>query len=592
MRMISAAVLFIFCAVEMLKSSYLGAALTAAVLVLWFSDRRPAMQVRSLLTLSSACLALGCVSRAFDFSSLWNLGAMAAAIFAGLALLAWRKPNSGKLLTPAAFMLGLYLFAGGWMPPTASRLALGDGSTGYIVSGVWASPANEAGGANIQSEYASSRFIERIGATVLDAGAELPDLSGYARIVLFTPTRPLTEKATEQLMRWVRRGGRLIVIVDHTDLFGHARVANAVLGHAGLRANYDAVLPPVDGYVYYYGIGTRLAGLTACSLQGKGDPVYWTMGYAEAVDYGGASFFGDLSPTEGDDAGLHFVGMRTTCGLGEVVAFGDSTFFANFSLERCASSIALRELTSGRAGIPAHDIGLAAMLFMLIPWRLATIAAMLSASFLFIGGSFQDKPHVDSGATVLSGDTDLTDRESGPLAGLIAAHHAYGAPPVRWGTSSAGSGHLAVGGIDLHPAPRTPRTSTLDSAMDEALSHEFVRLFASRDLNSVSHFGSVWFDDGVGALRDEVFSSFWKKTEFSLSVVQTEQMRFGKINGRTLPSPISVRVHWLSSGQGWALLGRGYVARWIPEQGVFLVRSSWQMNHLEINTLVLGARCD
>ncbi len=585
-------ILIIFCSVEMIKSSYLGAALSAVVLVLWLADGRHTLQIGQLLTLSSACLALAFISRTFDILPPWSLGILAGAIFAGLALLAWRTPTLGKFLTLAAIILGVYLFAGGRILPSASRLVLGDGGTGYIVSGFWASPANEAVGANIQSEYSSSRFIERIGATILDAGAELPDLSGYTKLVLFMPTKPLTAKSTDQLIRWVRGGGQLMVVVDHTDLFGHARVANAVLRNVGLRANYNAILPPLGGYVYYHGAGASLAGLTACSLEGKGDPIYWTMGYSEDVDYGGASFFGDLTPTEGDKAGIHFIGMRTTCGLGEVVTFGDSTFFANFALERYASSIALEELTGGRAGIPIHDIALAALMFMFLPWRLATVVAVLCAPFLFIGGSSRAKQDKYSQVSLISGDTDLTDREDGPLAALLAAHHAYNPPPIRWGCSFAGSGHVSVCGIDFHPLSRVASSSTLDSAMSETLSPDFVRLFASHDIKSVSHFGSVWFDDGVGVLRDEIFRSFWSNSKFSLSVEREEIMRFRKINGTSLEAPILVRVHWLSSGNGWALLGRGYVARWIPEQGVFLLRSNWQMNYLDIKTSVIGARCD
>jgi hypothetical protein len=590
MRVLTATGLLIFSVIEMLKASYLGAAISALVLIIWLADGRHNLQFRNLLILSSASISLAIISRSFSFSPFWNFGLLASAIFAGLAFFTWRKPKVGKFLTPAAIILGVYLLAGSRALPSASRFLIGDGRTGYVVSGTWASPTNESGGADIQSEYASSRFIERIGAAILDAGSEMPDLSGFSKLVLFTPTRPLTAKATDQLMRWVRRGGRLIVIVDHTDLFGHGRVANQVLSHAGVRANYDAILPPVGGYVYYQGTGTSLAGLTACSLEGRGDPVYWTSGYAEDVDYGGASFFGDLTPTEGDRYGLHLVGMRTTCGLGEVVTFGDSTFFANFSLERHASSVALQELIDGPAGIPLHDFALLAMLCMLLPWRIAAVSAAFLVSCLYLVGDSHAKSQNKGRVIELSGDTDLTDQESGPLAALLASHHAYGAPPIHWVRSNAGSGHLSVDGFDFRPARHRSNTSTLESAMNEPLSTDFVRLLNSRDLKAVSHFGTVWFDDGVGVLRDEIFRSFWKKSLFNLGVEREEFMRFGKINGNPLPSPVSIKVHWLTSGQGWALLGRGYVARWIPEQGVFLVRNSWQINHLEIKTFVIGGR--
>lgn len=596
MRFLLLAVVMACAAVDALKGAFLGQALGVVFASLHLSalcagSLRPAVLAR--LALAALCVAG--VGHDFDLVALRELGLLLAAFSALAALFSLKPLLRDRLRLPAGFLLAAYLLANAAALPLIGDLVLARPQRiGYIRSGVWADADDKGAGANIETGYSSSRLIRNLGAEVLDADRGLADLRSFGTLVLFTPTKPLAAGDIDRICGWVRAGGRLVVIVDHTDLFGHARVANQVLASFGVAAGYDAIVPRGEQYVYYLGPGGRLAGLTACSLRGNGDPIYAAIGFSESVDYGGESFFSDLSATEGDKAGVHCVGLRSTCGLGQVVVFGDSTFFANFAISRHASVAALQGLTAPCPGYPVHDIALIACLLLVLPLR----AGILSAGaclLLIVGAKLRPsvRPAGDAAqadAFVLLGDTDLTDRESGPLAALVASHYAYADRPVIWGATNPGSGELSAMGTLLRPGSATCGRSGLLSGLGADLAGPFEALMRGRDVRSVAHFGTIWFDDGVGALREELFRSFWGRREFSLGISGEETMRFSELNGRRLEQPVEVKVRWLSCGDGWALLGEGYVGRWVDGPKAFLLRRSWQINGMHVDTTVLGRR--
>ena len=68
----------------------------------------------------------------------------------------------------------------------------------------------------------------------------LPDANSV--FMLKMPTIPLSEAFSIRLAEWVRTGGRLIVVADHTDLYDSAQNLNSFLGkHLGALINSDAV---------------------------------------------------------------------------------------------------------------------------------------------------------------------------------------------------------------------------------------------------------------------------------------------------------------------------------------------------------------
>ena len=79
--------------------------------------------------------------------------------------------------------------------------------------------------------YPVGRLVEPIDERTLD---------GCAVLVLKTPSVPYAEEEVAAIDAFVRSGGGLFVIGDHTNVFGTTTVLNPVLARFGLALNYDS----------------------------------------------------------------------------------------------------------------------------------------------------------------------------------------------------------------------------------------------------------------------------------------------------------------------------------------------------------------
>ena len=156
--------------------------------------------------------------------------------------------------------------------------------------------------------------------------------------LIITPTIPMDTKEIQAIREFVSRGGRLVVIADHTDLYGHARVMNSFLNSMGIYVEYDALFN-IQSYhskilLSHVPINT-IEAKTPCSFVVT-SPAYifgWAPNWiSEKADYTRPNFFGELKWTTDDVVGNWPVGGIVKYGKGEVVFWGDSTMFANFSI--------------------------------------------------------------------------------------------------------------------------------------------------------------------------------------------------------------------------------------------------------------------
>jgi hypothetical protein len=149
---------------------------------------------------------------------------------------------------------------------------------------------------------------------------------------------------------FVARGGRLLVLGDHTDVFGLMEPTNRLLEPFGIAYRFDSAYPLVEGglgrslrsafggpcwhasggHVPTTGIGGSLA-LTAPAF-----PLVWSD--AAFSDWGlrentQGSFLGNyrLDPTE--EVGVQVVVAGSRFGAGRVLVFGDTTAFQNGTLD-------------------------------------------------------------------------------------------------------------------------------------------------------------------------------------------------------------------------------------------------------------------
>lgn len=164
------------------------------------------------------------------------------------------------------------------------------------------------------------------------------DLKNIDLLLILTPTYMFSNDDIEKIVNFVKSGGKLVAISDHTDLYGHARNLNKLLRIFRVQINYDSVFSPISDKVTIDFLRLNLPRMdvkTPCSIS-----VFTfadIFGVArnsirEMADYSRANFFGELRWTADDRLGDFVVGATVPYGLGEITIFSDSTIFSNFAI--------------------------------------------------------------------------------------------------------------------------------------------------------------------------------------------------------------------------------------------------------------------
>jgi hypothetical protein len=195
----------------------------------------------------------------------------------------------------------------------------------------------------LKGGYSYSLMKEAIGnkysLTSIDSRSELSNvLPTLDAAIIITPTIPFKNQEIQEIRKFVTNGGRLVVVVDHTDIYGHGRVVNSLLKGTGINVEYNALFNMKD-----YNAEVRLPSMpmnsvrpkTSCSLTFAKRGYVWgwsTNWISEKADYTNPNFFGELHWTADDLVGNWPVGGIAKYGKGEIVIWCDSTIFANFCL--------------------------------------------------------------------------------------------------------------------------------------------------------------------------------------------------------------------------------------------------------------------
>jgi len=171
-------------------------------------------------------------------------------------------------------------------------------------------------------------------------------LSRYDVLIIKTPEQPIPDDEAAAIDRFVRAGGGLLLVGDHTNLLGMGTHLNALCARYGMRFRYDSVSDGLTGgFVDYLGpwlgrhVGAlhvdRLEFMTSCSLQlsGAAEPILASEGCRrEAHDYSGSSFFGRRGPHPEMEQGRTVLAATVRVGQGRIAAFTDSTVWSSFAV--------------------------------------------------------------------------------------------------------------------------------------------------------------------------------------------------------------------------------------------------------------------
>lgn len=203
----------------------------------------------------------------------------------------------------------------------------------YMNHGVWCkpSPAYTLENLSNSSAYSYSELCKMLEADTIN---NLQSLDKYNELWIMTPTKPFTNDEITCIRNWVRRGGHLIVGTDHTDLYGHARVANSLLHVFGCEVSYASVFETNKSSYFANCMGYLCPLKTPNSIEKMafGFPLLSIAAWKERAYYANDNFFGPMSANANNTFDIQDIVSTRHYGMGRVTVVADTTFCANFSI--------------------------------------------------------------------------------------------------------------------------------------------------------------------------------------------------------------------------------------------------------------------
>ncbi|HEC91561.1 MAG TPA: hypothetical protein ENI51_00970 [Candidatus Atribacteria bacterium] len=169
-------------------------------------------------------------------------------------------------------------------------------------------------------------------------------LKNFDILIIKCPTTNFSLKEIDNIINFVREGGGLLLIGDHSNVFGMNYYLNTISENFGIRFNYDTTYDLNSlGYSIYrnnrYPQHVILKNLdtihflTSCTLEAPfyAEPVILGYGLiAEPGTYSTPNFVRESSINTDTNFGIFLQSIALKYGKGRVVAFTDSTCFSNF----------------------------------------------------------------------------------------------------------------------------------------------------------------------------------------------------------------------------------------------------------------------
>ncbi len=168
-------------------------------------------------------------------------------------------------------------------------------------------------------------------------------LSRYDILVLKTPTSAYTDQEIESIVAFVRQGGGLWLVGDHTNVFGMNYYLNFVAKRFGIFFHYDSTYDLASGRLTLYEKPSVFPHpvvqnmppflfATSCTVDAPLSAENIMVGYglrSRLLAYSDKTFF-ERAPTSDYEFGLFLQSVGIAYGKGRVAAFTDSTCFSNF----------------------------------------------------------------------------------------------------------------------------------------------------------------------------------------------------------------------------------------------------------------------
>ena len=249
------------------------------------------------------------------------------------------------------------------------------------------------------ANYTYSQLFEKarrlVGQSSIFASEKAGLPSTNSIFVIKMPAEPLSVEFSRQLAEWVDRGGRLLVVADHTDLYDTTQHINTFVSkYFGVRINtdatYDALGMPTEPI-------TELAGALLGRINAHGQQFSWQTGaslqrmpfstielatfgrsFAENGDYSRPNRFGPFVPKLTNRYFNHSAAIALPYGRGAIAVLLDSTPWSNFSIFKAQYS----QLFNGIVGALEHPFHLSILSGVAIALGLLAIVAVIAPTKL------------------------------------------------------------------------------------------------------------------------------------------------------------------------------------------------------------------
>ncbi len=185
--------------------------------------------------------------------------------------------------------------------------------------------------------YALKKTFDTITAEVLD---------NCDILMLKIPTRPFTQDEIDAIVSFVKKGGSLFLIGDHTNVFGSSVYLNPIASRFGFKFRYDCLfdIERVFEQVYTrprilpHPIIQRMPPFlfaVSCSIEPSSffpERVILAGGLKKIdIDYSSSNFYPQVADRLGMWFGNFHQAVAVKYGRGRVVGFTDSTVYSNFA---------------------------------------------------------------------------------------------------------------------------------------------------------------------------------------------------------------------------------------------------------------------
>lgn len=172
------------------------------------------------------------------------------------------------------------------------------------------------------------------------------DLEGASQLVVYDPDRRFSKEEIERVQEFVRRGGGLLVIGDHTNVFGSASHLNELCDGFGFQFRDDVLFDldedfhqvidaPAAGSEFWHGMSFfKLRGPTSIRATSLWTRNVFEVDHSKGVRaiYSVNNFYPPPHDGPQMESGTFCVGAASHHGRGRVAAWADSTVFSNFEI--------------------------------------------------------------------------------------------------------------------------------------------------------------------------------------------------------------------------------------------------------------------